>query len=556
MIRTQEYYKDYLNIIKREGGKDAHFKEVRRLLKDDLIYLCYVCGFPDVNSALHHDIADKLLRADEPRYKGLFLIPRFHMKSTMITVAWVLQQVIKHKGDIRIGISSYNEDIANKFVGQIEEICNKSQILKQFYPDVFWSNPRGNKYAKPWKIGALKFKSSRNDKEATVEAWSVMDAPTGTHFDVIVYDDLVEERSVKSPELIDNVCYKFETTRGILEAGGRQVVVGTFWHKQDLYNRIINGKYGSGWNTYVRSGLEINGNPVKEFDPFKGKTPGQPIWPERFTKTEEEAEKKIRLLVKKGIKHPKVESFEGCWLSMRNYLFNCQMLMNPMPEKERNISSDLIQFYDPSKHFTNTKFKKYSAFDPAKTTKPNSDQTAGCVIGTDEDMNFHIFDFMSDKLSTPEILETIITMNTTHNCEKCAVEITGWEDLSRLLNDELYKRKIFFEVVEVDARKKVQSKIDRLKTSLELLLKSRKIYAPEYMRENRAFLLFMNMIDDFPQCKVFDVLDAFYWCQHLADLPGSVDAEQEHPDPVVRALRKAIERGGFKKGKRRRTSWR
>lgn len=45
-----------------------------------------------------------------------------------------------------------------------------------------------------------------NPKESTVEAWGLVDGqPTGKHFKLLIYDDVVTLESVTSPEMIAKV---------------------------------------------------------------------------------------------------------------------------------------------------------------------------------------------------------------------------------------------------------------------------------------------------------------------------------------------------------------
>jgi hypothetical protein len=66
---------------------------------------------------------------------------RFHYKSTIITFAGIIQEVICDP-EITVAIFSVTKPIAQGFLSQIKDELEQNEALKQVYNDVLWTNPR------------------------------------------------------------------------------------------------------------------------------------------------------------------------------------------------------------------------------------------------------------------------------------------------------------------------------------------------------------------------------------------------------------------------------
>lgn len=134
----------------------------------------------------------------------LDLWSREHYKSTIITYAGAIQEILRDP-EITIGIFSHTRPIAKGFLRQIKMEFEGNDTLKQLYPGALWQSPR--KEASKWsEDDGICVKRKGNPKESTVEAWGLVDGqPTGKHFKLLIYDDVVTLESITSPEMIAKV---------------------------------------------------------------------------------------------------------------------------------------------------------------------------------------------------------------------------------------------------------------------------------------------------------------------------------------------------------------
>jgi len=108
---------------------------------------------------------------------------RFHYKSSIITFAGVIQEVMCDP-EITVAIFSVTRPIAAKFLHQIKEEFEQNLTLKLAYPDVLYANPRtldSDGRPSSWSVdGGITVKRRTNPKESTIEAHGLIDGQPST----------------------------------------------------------------------------------------------------------------------------------------------------------------------------------------------------------------------------------------------------------------------------------------------------------------------------------------------------------------------------------------
>lgn len=283
---------------------------------------------------------------------------REHFKSTLITYAGIIQEILNDP-EITIGIFSHTRPIAKYFLGQIQNEFENNKKLIQLFPDIFWENPR---QAPSWsKDGGITVKRKSNPREATVEAWGLVDGqPTSKHFKLIVYDDVVTLASVTTAEQIQKTTDAWDISQNLGSAADdgsqRQWIIGTRYNYADSYHEIME-----------RGAAEPRIFPATD----DGTIDGKPVfW------SQERWEKKVR--------------------TTSLYNLACQQLQNPNAGNMAEFPPEYLRYYELRPLTLNV----YIMGDYAGgRSSSGSANTAFAVIGVDTNLNKYFLDGAAHKMS-------------------------------------------------------------------------------------------------------------------------------------------------------------
>lgn len=218
-------------------------------LQQERIYYTSVEGFldfvrdcgaaPDAKQYPHGKGADEILnwtwRADPESDRGIFtfkmqLWPRGSFKSAVFNVGLVCWEIAKNP-NIRICVASETGKQAKKFVKQAMAIIDSEWFRERF----------GVHRGKSWKDGEFTsgLRTTKHTKESTLLAAGCGEVWTGSHWDLIVMDDVVSQENTKTVEGIETTWHWFGEMMAQLDPGCRILMIGTLHHYADLYCRIL-----------------------------------------------------------------------------------------------------------------------------------------------------------------------------------------------------------------------------------------------------------------------------------------------------------------------------
>ena len=169
---------------------------MRELALHDLYFLLtVVLGRKDVK---HDWLYSRCMEVQESPNGYLDLWSREHYKSTIISFALTVQDILRDP-NVTVGIFSCTRPLAKRLLRQIKFEFESNELLKHLFPDVLYADPR--KESPKWsEDDGIIVKRKSNPAASTVEAWGLVDGqPTGKHFSLMVYDDVVTRESVTSP---------------------------------------------------------------------------------------------------------------------------------------------------------------------------------------------------------------------------------------------------------------------------------------------------------------------------------------------------------------------
>jgi phage terminase large subunit-like protein len=304
----------------------------------------------------------------------LDLWARFHYKSTIITFAGVIQEILRDR-EITVCIFSHNRPSAKAFLKQIKQELENNKLLQELFDDVLWAEP--HREAQQWSENdGLKVKRKSNPKESTIEAWGLVDGqPIGKHYKLRVYDDLVTLDNVGSAEMRAKVLLAWENSLALTTEGGRAWHVGTKYHYADAYDEM--GRRGTVKPRVHQA--ELGGVPV--------------------------------LLSR--------DQLEELRRDMGPYTFAAQMMLDPK-------SGDSIGFRD---EWLRTWLgaiapgNRYIIGDPANSKRKGSDFTSMWVVEACADQNLYVRDMVRDRLNLAERIDTLIRL-----VKLWQPKLVGWEE--------------------------------------------------------------------------------------------------------------------------------
>lgn len=227
--------------------------ELRKFrLKQEADYYKTIDGFldfardsgaaPDAQDQPHGRGALEILnwkwKEDPESKRGIYtykmqLWPRGSFKSAVFDVALVCWEIARNP-NIRICVCSETGKQARKFVKQAMKI-----IDSQWYRDRFGVHRK----EVDWKESTGEFTSGLRTishvKEATLLAAGAGEVWTGSHWDLVVMDDVVSQENTRTPESIESMKYWFGEIMAQLDPGCRILMIGTLHHFADLYCHIM-----------------------------------------------------------------------------------------------------------------------------------------------------------------------------------------------------------------------------------------------------------------------------------------------------------------------------
>jgi hypothetical protein len=180
--------------------------------------------------AVHPWIYERCREVEASTDGHLDLWAREHFKSTIITYAGIIQEILKDP-EITIGVFSHTRPISKMFLTQLKLEFESNEVLRRLYPDICYDKPKAQ--APFWSLDAgIVVKRKSNPREATVEAHGLVDGqPTGKHFKLLVFDDVVTISSVGTADQIKKTTDAWEISLNLgskTESGDRRVwMIGT-----------------------------------------------------------------------------------------------------------------------------------------------------------------------------------------------------------------------------------------------------------------------------------------------------------------------------------------
>jgi predicted phage terminase large subunit-like protein len=186
--------------------------------------------------------------------RALVELPRDHGKTVqvLIRILWELG----HNPNLRVLLASGSSGLAVQRGRFLRDAIAENPGVRMVFPNLV--------PARPWRVTAFSVRRSGKTVSPTVAVVGVGACSTGARADILVCDDVVDVRALRSERMRDKVKVIYrENLINLLEPGGRAWLLFTPWHAADLNAEL---KANPGYRHFRRAvGDDL-----------------EPIWPEKW----------------------------------------------------------------------------------------------------------------------------------------------------------------------------------------------------------------------------------------------------------------------------------
>jgi hypothetical protein len=436
----------YADMQASAPNKHAWREAERWLGRNDLFYLLTrLLRRPDAD---HNWLFDRCRDVQANPDGHLDLWSREHYKSTIITFALTIQDIL-NDANVTVGIFSHTKKVARTFLQVIMRELADNERLQELYPDVLWRNPV--KEAPMWsEDSGIIVRRSGNPKEATIECHGLVDSqPTGRHFKLMVFDDVVTRESVSTGDQIEKTTDAWSLAQNLgtqEEKGGRVRYIGTRYSLHDTYAEIIK-----------------RGAAVPRLFPatHNGRFDGRPVF---FS--EKEWAKRVR--------------------DQSRSTVAAQLLQNPMADESATFQVAWLKDYEVRPRTMNV----YIMVDPSMGRHASSDNTAMAVIGVSATGGKYLLDGFCHRMQLSERWNKLKTLyrkwSAMPGVQHVAVgyERYGMQSDLEYFDERMLLEKLHFPIQELNwTRDSTTSKAERV-ARLEPDFRNGRFYLPSNVLHN------------------------------------------------------------------------
>lgn len=388
-----------------------------------------VIGWPDISDPPHRELCE--IVEDETNRKKLILMPRGHLKSSVVTVGYSLQQIAKNP-EVRILIANATYQMATNFVGQIKKILMRNKKFRELYGEM-------DQNADQWRQDMITVPVMDNvreyeRKEPTVTAMGVGGNLVSAHYDIIILDDVVNRDNINTDDQIEKVILFYKDILDLLEPGGKLIVIGTKWHDADLYGWLMDPENPESEQVDVHLKQAVrDARIVRDGKRYVIKTkrgditPDDVLFPAKFTQQHLQ-----ELLESKG-----------------PYEFAAQYLNRIVDDETAVFRRNWMHRYDPE-DLRGRLLNKYIMVDPAISTEDRADYTAMVVVGMDEFRKVFILEVVQERLTPMEIIDKLFILDEKYKPKDIGIESVAFQkSLQYYIYEESRKRNRYIPIREL-----------------------------------------------------------------------------------------------------------
>jgi len=167
----------------------------------------------------------------EGRQFGIVLAPRGSGKSTSCNVCYAVMRALQNR-DLRVLIASRTTEQAKAFLFEIKSVLKNEALIEIF------GETQGEKWDETQADIAGR---TKNTKEHTFTIAGADGAVVSKHFDLIIGDDIVEDKNSRTEGQRKQLLkFFYRSMLPTLRPDGEMRILGTRYHPEDLYGHLVN----------------------------------------------------------------------------------------------------------------------------------------------------------------------------------------------------------------------------------------------------------------------------------------------------------------------------
>ena len=245
--------------------------EARARAKRDKFFLANdVLGF-DFQWSTHAELFAQFPKFDDTKpwveqtavKDMLVLWSRGHYKTTAVIVCII--QAILNNPNIRILIMQGSIKVTKTLLHQIKSHFlgeAEGSRFKELFPE--FCGDKAELGPSPTAQFTVPCRTRKQLAQATVTVASPKSIKTGQHYDLGVFDDLVNDQNCKSPTLLEKIQADFTLAQALIDPGCYRWVTGTRYAFGDLYEQILRWQAADGkWMVSVKDCWTDDGKNVR-----------------------------------------------------------------------------------------------------------------------------------------------------------------------------------------------------------------------------------------------------------------------------------------------------
>ena len=463
-------------------------EQAKRDVEKDLLPFYYLTNY----DAFLTDILDLQVEWFHKEWIDLFekpsntllLAPRGHGKSTVVA-GYVIWRIIQDP-TIRVLIVTLNQDLADDIMNMAKVTFEENEDIKELF-----GNMKGDG---TWSQSAIQIRSRGKigiaHREKTLRVIGVNGSIVGSHYNLIILDDIVDDRNSKTQHKRNEILQWYrKSLKPMLMKGGKIIAIGTRWNADDIYSKFLTYKsYDS------KSYQAVIEWPKDENDEAKMLWPDPEIgfdWEDASEYMSENGKTAFEMQYQNRIIQTGESPIREDWVIQAKDKWDILIQSgNNFPELDKYMGVDLASKGEDSDYFSIT------------------------VIGRDKNRNIYVLDQYRGHKSMGEQLELIESYNEKWKPTTVAIESNATQ---KIITDE-WKDITSLPILQIKSSW-INSKWDRVQR-LSVFFETGRVYL------NPTFTQLIDELLEFPRGRYDDCLDSFSFAVQASEEDNRIDWDE------------------------------